>query len=99
MGGVDIADQLRKNMTVHRPWEARIWRPLYYYILDTCLVNSYLIYKGKSEDSGKRAHREFRETLSSNLRNTPYLEAKKTTNKRRHSNSMLAVNQEALQHN
>ena len=99
MGGVDVADQLRKNMTVHRPWEARIWRPLWYYILDTCLVNSYLIHKGKSEDPGKRAHREFRETLSSNLRNTPYLEAKKTTNKRRHSNSMLAVNQEALEHN
>jgi hypothetical protein len=67
--------------------------------LDTCLVNSYLIHKGKLEDSGKCVHREFRETLSFNLRNTPYLEAKKTTNKRCHSNSMLAVNQEALEHN
>jgi len=99
MGGVDVADQLRKNMTVHRPWEARTWRPLWYYILDTCLVNSYLIYKGNSEDMSNRAHRGFRETLSLELRNTPYLEAEKTTNKRRYSNSLLMVNQEALFHN
>jgi Transposase IS4 len=99
MGGVDIADQLRKNMTVHRPWESRTWRPLWYYTLDTCLVNSYLIHKGKLEDTGKRAHRNFREALSEELRNTPYLKAEKITNKRRYGNSMPAVNQEALAHN
>ena len=98
MGGVDIADQLRKNMTVHRPWESRTWRPLWYYTLDTCLINSYLIHKGKLEDTGKRAHRNFREALSEELRNTPYLDNEKTTNKRRYGNSMPAVNQEALAH-
>ena len=99
MGGVDIADQLRKNMTVHRPWEARVWRPLWYYILDTCLVNSYLICKGKSEDVGKRAHREFREALSEELRNTPYLEAERPIKRRRPSNRMPTVIQEASFHN
>jgi len=98
MGGVDIADQLRKNITIHRPWEARIWRPLWYYVLDTCLVNSYLIHKGKLEDQGKRAHREFREALSLKLRNTPYSEAEETTNKRRNSNNMPAANHDAPFH-
>jgi hypothetical protein len=63
------------------------------------LVNSYLIHKGKLEDTGKRAHRNFREALSKELRNTPYLEAEETINKRRYGNSMPAVNQEALAHN
>jgi Transposase IS4 len=98
MGGVDVADQLRKNMTVHRPWEARNWRPLWYYILDTCLVNSYLIWKGNSTPQRNRAHRKFREELSLGLRNTPYSEAEKTTNKRHYSNSIPVANQEALVH-
>jgi hypothetical protein len=63
------------------------------------LVNSYLIHKGKLEDTGKRAYRNFREALSEELRNTPYLKAEKTINKRRYSNSMPAVNQKALAHN
>jgi hypothetical protein len=72
---------------------------LWYYILDTCLVNSYLISKGKSKDQGRRAHREFREALSLKLRNTLYSEAEKTTDKRCYSSRMPAVNQEALAHN
>jgi Transposase IS4 len=99
MGGVDIADQLRKNLTVHRPYEARTWRPLWYYILDTCLVNSYLIWKGKIEDSSNRAHRDFREALSEELRNTPYSEAEKTANTGDCGNRKPVANQEALFHN
>jgi len=62
------------------------------------LVNSYLIHKGKLEDQGKRAHREFREALSLELRNTPYSEAEETTNKRRNGNNMPAANHDAPFH-
>jgi hypothetical protein len=33
----------RKNSTIHRLFERRNWRPLSYYLQDTCMVNSYLI--------------------------------------------------------
>ena len=42
---VDLADQLRGNFTCQRQWETRNWRPLAYWLLDTCLVNSYLIWQ------------------------------------------------------
>jgi hypothetical protein len=41
MNGVDRGNQLRKSFTCHKPYERRIWRPLWYYILDVCAVNSY----------------------------------------------------------
>jgi Transposase IS4 len=44
IGGVDQNNQLKVNLTVHRAFETRIWRLLSYYMLDTCLVNSYLIW-------------------------------------------------------
>ena len=99
MNGVDRSNQLRKNLTVHRPYERRNWRPLGYYMLDTCLVNSYLIWKGDSVDSGQRAHRRFRETVCEALQNTPYLRSNQTTKKRCYSNSLPALNQQALLHN
>jgi hypothetical protein len=39
---VDVADQLRASFTVQRLGERRTWRPLAYWLLDTCLTNSYL---------------------------------------------------------
>jgi Transposase IS4 len=72
MNGVDRSNQLRKNFTAHRPYERRIWRPLWYYILDICAVNSYLIWKGDSTDQAKRGQRRYRESLINALLNTPY---------------------------
>lgn len=43
MNGEDTANQLRHNFKVHRSFERRIWRPLWYYILDVCAVNGYLL--------------------------------------------------------
>src|SRR5438477_55219 len=44
MGGVDIADQLRgyygTQLTVRRTW-----MPLFFWLLDTAIINSYLILK------------------------------------------------------
>ena len=44
MNGVDIADHLRSNyctqLTSHRTWV-----PLFYWLLDTVIINSYRIYQ------------------------------------------------------
>jgi len=70
MNGVDRSNQLRKNFTAHRPYERRIWRPLWYYILDVCAVNGYLIWKGNTVDQRKRGQRHYRESLINALLNT-----------------------------
>jgi Transposase IS4 len=70
MNGVDQGNQLRKNFSAHRPYERRVWRPLWFYILDICAVNSYLIWKGNSEDQSKRGQRKYRHSLISALLNT-----------------------------
>ena len=44
MGGVDIADQLRGYYAVQLPVR-RTWMPLFFWLLDTSIVNSYLIFK------------------------------------------------------
>jgi hypothetical protein len=72
MNGVDRSNQLRKNFTTHQPYERRIWRPLWYYILDVCAVNSYLVWKENIKDQGKRSQRRYREALIDALLNTPY---------------------------
>jgi hypothetical protein len=72
MNGVDRSNQLRKNFTAHRPCERRVWRLLWYYILDVCAINSYLIWKGNTVDQGKRGQRRYRESLIDALLNTPY---------------------------
>jgi hypothetical protein len=59
-------------MTVHRKYERRTWRPQWYFTLDTCCVNSYLLWKGDIPNLGCRKHRRFREELSSILLNWPY---------------------------
>jgi len=44
MGGVDIADQLRSYYTTHLRGR-RNWLPLFYWLLDTTPVNSYIFYR------------------------------------------------------
>jgi len=44
MGGVDIADQLRPYNTTHFRGMQN-WLPLFYWLLDTTLVNSYILYQ------------------------------------------------------
>ena len=45
MGGVDIGNQLRASFTILRPKNLRYWKPLFYWLLDIALVNSYLLAK------------------------------------------------------
>ena len=95
MNGVDWVNQLRRNFTVHQPFESRVWRPLWYYILDVCTVNSYLIWKGNSttKDKSKRGQRRFRKPLIDALLTTPY-----KTNPHGNCKPMPPANQKAPKH-
>ncbi len=44
MGGVDIADQLQGYYGTQLPVQ-RTWMPLFFWLLDTALISSYLILK------------------------------------------------------
>jgi hypothetical protein len=56
MGGVDIANQLRAAFTTLWPQNLHYWKPLFYYLLDIALVNSYLLAITTAEVS--RYHRD-----------------------------------------
>jgi hypothetical protein len=64
-------------------------------MLDTCLVNSYLIWRGPMPNADTEAHRKFQESISKALRLTPY----SSTTKRRRDNSMPIPNWAAQAHN
>jgi Transposase IS4 len=70
MNGVDRSNQLRRNMTVCRPNEQRIWRPMWLWLLNISLVNSFLIWKEGKEDKRRRGHRLFRQALCQQLLET-----------------------------
>lgn len=59
MGGVDIADQLRSYYATQQTTR-RNWMPLFFWLLDTAIVNSYRI-AGKAGST--RSHKEFRQHL------------------------------------
>lgn len=70
-GGVGIANQLRSNLSTQLPrdpeWDFKQlpsppeWLPLFYYLLDTTIVNSYLIYRMYNPSI---SHQDFRLQLS-----------------------------------
>jgi hypothetical protein len=61
MGGVDIADQFRTYYSTQRI-SLRSWYPLFFWILDTAILNAYLI--GQKLHSDKyMSHKEFRVAL------------------------------------
>ena len=63
MGGVDIADQFRASYHTHRPG-VRNWLPLFYWLLDTLKVNSYLLWRSYYPQA---LHKKFQLALSRQL--------------------------------
>jgi hypothetical protein len=61
MGGVDIADQFRAYYSTQRI-SFRSWYPLFFWILDTAILNAYLIGKKLCSDD-YMSHKEFRVAL------------------------------------
>ena len=59
MGGVDIADQLRSNYCVQQK-SLRNWLPLFYWLLDTAIINSYRLHQ---QHYPTTTHKKFREDI------------------------------------
>ena len=68
MNGVDLANQLRKTLTCHRPFERRNWRPLWNWLLDLCRVNSYCL-SHKDARHKRRGQRQFGNEITEALLN------------------------------
>jgi len=65
MGGVDIADQLRSYFNTQRT-HRKTWKPLFHFLLDTVLGNSYLLssYRPTNRRAGRNdGHKKFRRDL------------------------------------
>lgn len=64
MGGVDIANQYREAYETHRP-TCRNWWPLFYWLIDVSVINSYRLYCLHMTDMGRKAlsHVQFRTEL------------------------------------
>ena len=77
MGGVDIADQLRASFSTQQRG-VKPWRPLFYWLLDTTIINAFRISEhqrkaklGSAKDKVRSAHRAFREALVLELLKDP----------------------------
>lgn len=74
MNGVDLANQLRAWMTCQRPGVYKPWQPLWYWLLDICACNAYLIWKSSHlelDQWSTRLHRKFQEGLIDALLHVP----------------------------
>ena len=71
MNGVDCADQLRCYYNTQRV-HVKSWKPLWYFLLDSAIVNSYLLHhcvskQSKNQSRNHYTQREFRTKLTSQL--------------------------------
>ena len=72
MGGVDIANRLRADFTTLQTQNMRYWRPLFHWLLDIVLANSYLLAKASrrpriGESKWYYSYRRFLEALAKAL--------------------------------
>jgi hypothetical protein len=66
MGCVDIADQLRAYYSTQRI-SLRSWYPLFFWMLDTAILNAYLVGKQLHGKEDYMEHKEFRASLWNTL--------------------------------
>jgi hypothetical protein len=67
MNGIDVANQLRGTFTCHRPHNLKWWRPLFYWLIDTCKTNAFLIWKESQSKPNTRLHQTFFNALIDEL--------------------------------
>jgi hypothetical protein len=66
MNGIDRANQLRGNLSCHRQYELRNWRPLAYWLWDVCSTNAFVIWKlfqSEKQHKAGHLHEEFEKAL------------------------------------
>jgi hypothetical protein len=66
IGGVDIANQLQEAYKTHRATQ-RNWWPLFYWLIDVVVINSYRLYQVHSGNESPLTHLEFRTALYTTL--------------------------------
>ena len=71
MNAVDVANELRANITVHRPQNYKWWKPIWYWLFDICVNNAYLLWKRERKDTAHDSHRRFYKELANSLLGTP----------------------------
>jgi hypothetical protein len=72
MGGVDIANQLRASYSTHNRRQKRYWKPLFLWLLDLAITNSYLISQWPRPNKPEsRGHRRFMDNLAKSLMEIP----------------------------
>lgn len=89
MGAVDLNDQRRSTYPIGRV-SHRWWMPIFYYLIDICIINAYILFNFKYPD--RMTHKEFRIQLMNDL-----LEDKPKTNtrrKRRPSNDDVVIGED-----
>ena len=67
MNSVDTASQLRRGFTVHQPGESKWWRPIFYFLIDICCNNTYLIWKTRWSPKNHKLHQLFEDELETQL--------------------------------
>jgi hypothetical protein len=66
MNGVDLASQYRGGFSCHRPNSRRWWMPVFFWLLDICLNNAFLIWKlsqPRHRHRDKSLHKDFIDKL------------------------------------
>jgi hypothetical protein len=68
MNEIDTVNNLRTAFTCYRSRNRKWWKPLFYWLLDTCKINAYLVWKAKNESSN---HTKFFDILVDELLTIP----------------------------
>jgi hypothetical protein len=66
IGGVNIANQLREAYKTHRATR-RNWWPLFYWLIDVVVINSYRLYQVHVGNKSPLTHLKFRTALYTTL--------------------------------
>jgi hypothetical protein len=104
MNGVDRADQLRSEFAVNQI-TVRSWLPYFFWLLDSAIINSYLLWRWELEanfigrrSEALRSHRTYREALIRGLAGpidnipSPYIRVMKGHKLRRPNSTQTPAN-------
>ena len=60
MNGVDLGSQIQRGFSIHQPSESKWYRPIFYWIIDICQNNAFLIWKTTQKEQKRHIlHQRF----------------------------------------
>ena len=63
MNGVDLASQFRNGFSIHHPGSIKWWKPLFFWLIDVCTTNAFLIWRSDKSTKDKGLHKQFYDLL------------------------------------